>query len=508
LADLEPDIAFGPFNLDRRARRLTRDGVPIMLGGKGLDVLAVLASAAGDTVSNDTLLDQVWPGVTVEQNNIQVRISALRRTLGDGWIVTVPGRGYRLSMTPPSRAPSIPDRNGARPSIAVLRFQNLSGDIEQEYFADGIVEDIITSLCRIRWLFVAARNSGFAYKNQTTDIRRIARELGVRYLLEGSVRKSNGRIRITAQLVEAETGTHLWADRFDGLMEHIFDLQDQIAISVAGVIEPTLQSAETIRAAGRPTSDLTAYDAYLRAFALFLDSGRPAIPEALALLETAIASDPGYGPALALAGLCCMRLCSDGSSDDPEADRLKGSNYARRALAVAGDDPVSLANAAQSLAVFGEDIDAMIALVDRALRLNPGYARCWLVSAMLHWMRGDQDVALEHWEAAARLSPRARVGGMFQVLGAVHLAAGNFADAAANLLLAIQDQPRFPQPYRLLAACYAHMGRLEDARRIVERLRSITSRVLDDYAVMRDPNQRALLATGLRLAAGDPDRTS
>jgi adenylate cyclase len=225
----------------------------------------------------------------------------------------------------------------------------LSGDPEQEYFVDGMVEEIITALSRIRWLFVIARNSSFTYKGQATDVKRVGRELGVRYLLEGSVRRGGNRVRISAQLIEAETGAHLWADHFDGSLEDVFDLQEKVATSVAGVIEPALQAAETARSARRPTTDLSAYDAYLRAFAMYSASHRQ-LREALALLEEAIRRDPQYGPALGFAGLCCMHLASDASAPDREAIRLKGIEFGRRAVEVGGEDPGVLADAAMTLA--------------------------------------------------------------------------------------------------------------------------------------------------------------
>jgi tetratricopeptide (TPR) repeat protein len=272
-----------------------------------------------------------------------------------------------------------------------------------------MVEEIITALSRIRSLFVIARNSSFTYKGQAIDVKQVGRELGVRYVLEGSVRKAGGRVRITAQLIDAITGAHLWADRFDGSLEDVFELQDKVASSVAGVIEPALQAAETARSAGRPTTDLTAYDLYLRGFAVYLSSVRQ-IPKALHLLEQAIARDPHYGPALALAAVCCARLLLDGRTEDPKPDRLKGINFARRALEVAGDDPAILANAAYALAYFGEDIGAMMALVDRALALNPNYARGWHLSGTLRIWAGQLDLAIEHIESALRLSPPACVG--------------------------------------------------------------------------------------------------
>ena len=378
----------------------------------------------------------------------------------------------------------------------------MSGDPEQEYFVDGMVEEITTALSRIRWLFVIARNSSFTYKGQSVAVKQVGRELGVRYVLEGSVRKAGGRVRITAQLIEAETGAHLWADRFDGSLEDVFGLQDEVASSVAGVIEPTLQAAETARSATHPTADLTAYDLYLRAYATTLSSARQ-VPEALRLLEQAIARDPRYGPALAWAAVCCLRLLHDARSENREADRLKGADYARRALEVAGDDPAVLVNAAEALASFGEDIGSMIALVDRALALNPNFARGWFVSGTLRGWAGQLDTLIEHIGTALRLSPRTSVGPAFNRIGAAHFFARRFDEAAAKLLLAIQEDPSLPAPYRFLAACYAHMGRLDDARAIVARLRAITPVVVQEANYLRNPEHREFYLSGLRLAAGE-----
>ena len=383
-----------------------------------------------------------------------------------------------------------------------MPFANISGDPEQEYFADGMVEEIITALSRIRWLFVIARNSSFTYKGQAIDVKQVGRELGVRYVLEGSVRKAGGRVRITAQLIDAQNGAHLWADRFDGTLEDVFDLQDKVASSVAGVIEPALQAAETARSAHRPTSDLTAYDLYLRAYAMVLSSTRQS-PEALRLLEQAIERDPHYGPALAWAAFCCLRLLRDGRSEDPGADRLKGHDFAKRALEVTGDDPGILANAALALAYFGEDIGAMLALVDRALALNPNFARGWYISGVLRLWAGQPDIAIEHLEAALRLSPRARVGNVHSGIGAAHFLSRRFDEATPKLLLGIQGSPSFAQPYRILAACYAHMGRLDEAREVVARLRTITRVVVPSTAPYRKPEHRELYLSGLRLAAGE-----
>jgi TolB-like protein len=393
---------------------------------------------------------------------------------------------------------ALPDK----PSIAVLPFSNMSGDPEQEYFVDGMVEEIITALSRIRWLFVIARNSTFTYKGRAVDVKQVGRELEVRYVLEGSVRKAGTQVRITGQLIDALTGTHLWADRFDGSLEDVFELQDKIAISVAGVIEPALQAAELGRSGDRPTNDLTAYDLYLRANAMFLSSAKQ-IPEALRLLEQAIERDPRYGLALAWAAVCCFRLHFDSRSEDPEADRLKGADFARRALEVAGDDPGILANAALALGYFGEDIGAPMALADRALALNPSFARGWHASGVLRFWAGQPDVAIEHVEASLRLSPRARIGTPFSAIGGAHFVSRRFDEAVPKLLLAIQEDPTYPQPYRWLAASYAHMGRLDEAREIVVRLRAITSPVVPSASFLRNPEHRELFLSGLRLAAGE-----
>jgi tetratricopeptide (TPR) repeat protein len=309
-------------------------------------------------------------------------------------------------------------------------------------------------------------------------------------------------VRITAQLIDALSGAHLWADRFDGSLEDVFDLQDKVASSVAGVIEPALQAAETARSAGRATSDLTAYDLHLRAYAMNLSSARQT-PEMLRLLEQAIARDPRYGPALAWAAMCCHRLLLDGRSADPEADRLKGVDFARRALQVAGDDPGILVNAAFALAYFGEEIGAMMALVDRALALNPNFARGWHISGNLRVWAGQPDIAIEHMEAALRLSPRARVGTSLLNIGIAHFFSRRFDEAVPKLLLAIQEDPSFQYPYRVLAACYAHMGRLDEAREIVTQLRALNSTVIPDLTYLRKPEHRALYLSGLRLATGE-----
>jgi len=334
-------------------------------------------------------------------------------------------------------------------------------------------------------------------------VKQVGRELGVRYVLEGSVRKAGTQVRITGQLIDALTGTHLWAGRFDGSLEDIFELQDRVAISVAGVIEPALQAAEMRRSAARPTIDLTAYDLYLRALAAIWPVTKERIAEALGLLEQAIAIDPRYGPALSWATICHLRFVSDGWAEAPETNRRKAIDLSRQALQVGGDDPGILANAALLLAVFGEDIGPMIGLVDRALTLNPSFARGWYVSGHIRLWAGQHDLAIEHVETSLRLSPREHMGQPLTLIGTAYFFKHQFDEAAANLLLAIQDNPGSPIPYRYLASCYAHRGRLDEARAIVAKLRAITSLVVPSDVPLRNPEDREFFLSGLRLAMGE-----
>jgi len=417
--------------------------------------------------------------------------------------ITRPVRVFRVAMgrkLVPEPPLALPDK----PSIVVLPFANLSGDPEQEYFADGMVEEIITALSRIRWLFVIARNSSFTYKGQSVDVRQVGRELGVRYILEGSVRKGGNRVRITAQLIDAASGAHLWADRFDGSLERVFELQDQVAVSVAGIIEPTLQAAEIRRVAERPTNDLTAYDFYLRALphaSFFFAKDRNA--QALDLLGRAIERDPGYGPALAAAAWCHAQLDVNGWADDREANRLKGIDLARRALQVAPDDPEVVGPAAFVLGWYGQDIDAAVGLIDRCLDLNPSSARSWYWSAVLRLFVGTPDLAIEHFETSMRLNPRDRFGAPLSGIGGALLFSRRFEEAAAKLRASLEQHPTFALTYRFLAACYAHMGRLQEAREVVDRLRTISRVVVPSVTPFRNPEHSELLLSGLRLAAGE-----
>ncbi len=465
------------------------------LYGDGVNIAArieALADAGGVFVSNTV------------HDHVRDRLPFVFEDLGEQQVKNIarPVRVYRVREAAP-KAPGqpvlpLPDK----PSIAVLPFANMSGDPEQEYFADGMVEEIITALSRIRWLFVIARNSSFTYKGQAIDVKRVGRELGVRYVLEGSVRKAAGRVRITAQLIDAANGAHLWADRFDGALEDVFELQDKVAISVAGVIEPALQAAEIARSANRPTNDLTAYDLYLRALANFPWLRKEQLLEARDLLSQAIARDPRYGLALAWGGICHLRLCFDGWAEDPVASRHQAVALAERALAVADDDAGVLTNAALVLGRTGEDINTAIALIDRSLALNPSSARGWYASGFIRVHAGQYDAAIEHLERSLRLSPREYLAAPRLALGMAHFFSGRFAQAAEILAMSTREGAS-ATAYCFLASCYGHMGRLDEARAVIERLRAIAPNALSSSSVpYSNPRQRELFLSGLRLAAG------
>ena len=299
------------------------------------------------------------------------------------------------------------------------------------------------------------------------------------------------------------SGTHLWADRFDGSLEDVFELQDQVAASVAGVIEPALRAAEIRRAAERPTQDLTAYDLYLRALPHLYSWQKERNALALDLLGRAIERDPHYGVALAVAGWSYAQLHVNGWTDDPERDRQRGVDLIRRALQVSPDDPEVLATAAFALSYFGEDIDVAIGFIDRCLTLNPSFARGWYVSGLLKVFAGQPDIALEHFDAFLRLSPRDRLAYYWTGIGNALFFGRRFDDAAAKLLASLEQLPTFALTYRLLASCYAHMGRLDEAKEVVKRLRIITPVVVPSTTPFRNLEHQELFLSGLRLAAGE-----
>jgi adenylate cyclase len=418
-----------------------------------------------------------------------------------------PVRAYRIATgratasVPETPSLALPDK----PSIAVLPFQNMSGDPDQEYFADGMVEEIITALSRIRWLFVIARNSSFTYRGRAVDVKQVGRELGVRYVLEGSVRKGGDRVRITAQLIQAETGAHLWADRFDGSLEDIFELQDKVAIGIAGVIEPTLQAAEIRYSVERSTKDLTAYDLYLRARSTASSYEREHLTQALHMLEQVIDREPRYGPALALAATYRVDLENyDWTNNrDERENRRAAIDLAREALSAAADDPGVLGRAAMVLGRYGEDLDTALALIDRALLLNPSFAYAWYWSGWLHLFAGQAELAIQHFETSMRLNPRGQRGFQLAGIGSAHFVNHRFEDALAVLRISLEEVPAFAPAYRALAACYAHMGRLNEARSTLKRLAALTPVLVPNADPFRHPEHSELFRSGLRLAAGE-----
>jgi adenylate cyclase len=319
------------------------------------------------------------------------------------------------------------------------------------------------------------------------------------------VRKAGNRVRITAQLIDALSGAQLWADRVDGSLEDVFELQDKVALSIAGVIEPTLQAAEMRYAVDRPTNDLTAYDLYLRARSVASSYEREDFAQALDLLGQAISREPRYGAALALAASYRVDLENYGWANDREKEenRRTAIDLAREALSVAADDPGVLGRAAMVLGRFGEDIATALAMIDRALVLNPSFAYGWYWSGWLRLFAGQADVAIQHFETSMRLNPRGQRGYHLGGVGMAHFVNRRFDAALAVLRISLEEVPAFTPTHRTLAACFAHMGRLDEAREMVKRLRALTPAVLPSVDPFRNPEHGELFLSGLRLAAGE-----
>ena len=409
------------------------------------------------------------------------------------------GSIVKTPLAPATPALTLPDK----PSIAVLPFANMSGDPEQEYFADGMVEEIITALSRIRWLFVIARNSSFTYRSQAVDVKQVGRELGVRYVLEGSVRKAGNRVRITGQLIDAATGAHLWADRFDGSLEDVFDLQDKVAISVAAVIEPTLRQTEIERARRKRPDSLDAYDLYLRA----LPYAFAAMPEdadnALALLGKAIELEPDYAAAHAIIAWCHEQRYLRGGMQ--EQTRIAALRHARRAIAAGGDDAAALATGGFVIAVAGRDFETALTAFDRSFALSSSLAFALGFSSIVRAWKGDDTIAVEHGNRALRLSPFDPLIYLPYVgLAYAHFAAGRFEEAVAAASLATQSNPRFTPLHMLHAASLASLDRREDAKTVVQRLLELQPGITVATAILSaryvDPKNIGALENALRRA--------
>jgi TolB-like protein len=382
----------------------------------------------------------------------------------------------------------------------------MSGDPEQEYFVDGLVDDIITALSRVSWFFVIARNSSFTYKGRAVDVRQVGRELGVRYVLEGSVRKAGNRLRITGQLIDTATGTHIWADRFEGALDDIFELQDKITSNVAGAIEPKLQEAEIRRAQAKSTTDLTAYDLYLRALALLDRLTEEAVAEALALLERAIAVDHGYSSAYGLASLCYVtrRTQSWGAVNEAE---VRGLQVAKLAFETGKDDPFALAMGGNAISILGGRPEEGLARIERALELNPNSASAWSVGGWGYCFVGELTKSIEHFEKAMRLSPvDPFVYRSYTGIGYANFFLGNYDKSTAWADKALRDRSTWASALRLKLVAVVLANRSDEVPEVLSRLRTL----LPDASIstfmriypyrpqsMRDILEAALRKTGL-----------
>jgi TolB-like protein len=516
-------FAFDDFVLNQDRRELTLRGQAVAVGPQVFDLLLLFVSNPDRVVSKDELLEGVWSGRIVSESTITSHINAVRKAIGDTGeeqrlVRTVARKGYRFvgqvsvdhsgqARQPEVDEPALPSTLALpdKPSITVLPFQNLSGDPEQEYFADGVVEDIIAALSRIRWLFVIARNSSFTYKGRAVDARGVGQELGVRYVLEGSVRKSGNKVRITGQLIDATSGTHLWAERFEGLLDDIFELQDRITESVVGAIAPQLEQAEIERAKRKPTESLGAYDYYLRAMAKLHSGTREAIEQALPMFYKAIELDSEFASAYGMAAWCHFWRKLNGWMIDRPAEIAEGVRLARLAVALGRDDAVALTRGGHALSHLAGEVDGGIALLDRARLLNPNLAPAWYLGGILRALHGETDAAIKDLSHAVRLSPldpemfRMQVG-----MALANFFAGHFDAAAHCAEKALGNLPSLLIGAALLAASHALDGRMDKAQLAMQRLRELDPtlrlRNLKDWLPIQRPEDLARFADGLRLA--------
>jgi TolB-like protein len=507
---------------------LLRGAEPVALGKRAVAVLCVLVERPGVLVSKEALIDAAWRGLAVEDNNLVIQIATLRRVLGEApggerWIETLPRRGYRFvgparieeqgavaaapgAATSPVTADAASLRLPVQPSIAVLPFENMSGDPEQEYFADGMVEEILTALSHFRSLFVIARNSSFAYKGRSVDIKQVGRELGVRYVLEGSVRRSAARVRITAQLIDSLTGAHLWAGRFDGALEDVLDLQDRVAAHVVGEIEPRLNQVELDRARRKPAADLDAYDYYLRALANGYLMTKEESGEVLRLAHKAIELDPGFASAYGIAAWFHTRRAVNKWTDDGVRERADALRMARRAAELGKEDAFCLAFAGYTFTFAGRQTEHGATLADRAVELNPNLALAWGINGWLRLVLGQPDIAIERMARAMRLSPLDPFMRQWQSATAIaYFLSDRYDEALSWAAQALRPDPDFATPWRVTAASHALAGHAEEAKAACARLRELEpllriSNFRDVVAPYRRPSDLAKWEVGLRMA--------
>jgi TolB-like protein len=449
-----------------------------------------------------------------------------RKTIGDNGeeqrlIRTMPRKGIRfvgdvrIEQSTAASVPSVQSVTTAettvamtlpdRPSIAVLPFTNMSGDPGRDYFADGMTEDIITELSRMRWLFVIARNSTFTYKGRGVDVKQVGSELGVRYVLEGGVRQAGDRVRITAQLIDATTGAHLWADRFDGLLQDIFDLQDQVTASALCAIAPRLEHAEIERAKRKPTENLSAYDYFLRGMASFHRWTKEANSEALRLFYKAIELDSEFASAYGMAAWCYNQRQAHGWMTNRVQAVAEAVRLARQAVELGRDDAIALCTGGYGLARLGLDFDAGAFFIDRARTINPNLAAAWYFSGLARVHLGDPETAIAHLAHVMRLSPLDPIIFMMEYgMAIAHFIAGRTDEATLWAERALREKPNCHPALRVAAASHAFAGRLDCARNALARLRTLDPELrisnLKEFAPFRRPEDSARYEDSLRKA--------
>jgi adenylate cyclase len=466
--------------------------------GDGVNIAARLEGIAepGGICISSSAYDQVRGKVAVEFADLGEQ--SLKNIDRPVRVYTARSRDY-LGMATPIVVTSVPDAKKPlslpdKPSIAVLPFQNMSGDPEQEYFADGMVEEIITALSRFKALFVIARNSSFTYKGRAVDIKQVGRELGVRYVLEGSVRKSANRVRITGQLIDAATGAHLWADRIDGGLGDIFDLQDQVTESIVGAIAPAVEKAEIERAKRKPTESLDAYDHYLRGLASsYRLANRQACEEALRLFRKAIELDPNFALAYSFAAVSYTWAKTNGWISITRNDIVEVKKLAQRAVELGKDDVIALAASGYAQAFVARDLGVGAALIDRALVLNSNSAEAWFWGGWVKNWLGEPEAAIDRFARALRLNPLGPfVIGVRAGIAHSHFFLGRYDEAVSWASTALQDNPDFQPALRIDAAGNAMAGQLEQASQAVARLRQLNPKVrVSNFKDFLGPYRRA-----------------
>jgi TolB-like protein len=510
--------SFEDYVLDSDCRELRLGTSLISVEPQVFDLLEYLIRNRQRVASKDDLLAAVWGGRIVSESVLTTRINAARCAIGDSGkdqrlIRTLPRKGIRFvgdvqedpQPLAPKQAPAVALALPNKPSIAVLPFANMSVDAEQGYFADGVVEDIITALSRTSWLFVIARNSSFVYRGQAVDVKQVGRDLGVRYVLEGSIRKSSSRVRITGQLIDAATGVHLWADHFDGKLDDIFDLQDRITAGVVGAITPKLEKAEIERAKSKRTESLDAYDHYLRGLEHFYQRTREANKEALRLFYRSIECDAGFATAYAMAAWCYSVRQANRWMDDRCAEIAETARLARKALELGRDDAIVLSRAGHALVDVAHDFDVGRHSIDRALALNPNLASAWYASGWLRVFVGEPEIAIKHLANFERISPFDPAMPRMQSATAFALVfAGHYEEAVSHAEMALSENPDLHMGLRVAAMSYALAGRIESAHAAMARLREIDPALrisnLQELTPLRRQQDIARYSEGLRKA--------